>query len=480
MIYPFIYTGTRYYDFRVVTSKMLKGLPQSALCPFTEIARAMINADNTLLQEPSWALVKRGGYILWGISVLNKVLGDKCQDDDGRPVRGFFGIISDNDISRLPYDISFFSELYRTYVDPVWDSYAQTEQVTVNISDISGFDFIEKSTLKSCEINSKEEICRVFSNGYAAKYLIEAVFASSSDCSIAVNIHRKRQCIEFGKDKLSFANIVMSSDSGSNKTEDISVYVKENVSDNNQQLPLAEERNSRVVLDESVCNICGKSVPGYGGICADCNRRLRNRKYLKYGLYGFMALICLLLLFNGSKIWEIVLPENHANETSFLRTDIQEISVSETSFEDVFRISYMSSSPIKRVVSSNGWIKIITSPRQYSNVGVIEFVCEPLLEGERVGEISISNRNGEEITIHVHQAANDYIENVVNVEEDDRGNSTVINHSAEQNVEVSSDRNDNVEANEILEPHNDNVGIGDNAKVDRSADSDDLVVPTKN
>lgn len=300
MIYPFIYTGTRRYDFRVVTSQMLKGLPPSIEQLFTEIARTMIDADDSQLIEPSWTLVKKDGYILWGMAVLNKVLGDKYQDKDKRPVRGFFGFISDDQITKLPLSISYFKEIYNTYVFPIWDSFEQTEQIVCQIPSISGFDFIEKSSRLSNEINTERNICRIFPNHIESKGLIEAVFASSEDCSIATNIHRRKQCIEFGEGKLSFANAVMSSDSNSKNIEDIKVFVDKENSVIIQDTPLEENSD---ITDKS---FGGKVTYESGKICHECVNRQQNKKYFKYCIYGFMVLICLLFAIKELNIWEKV------------------------------------------------------------------------------------------------------------------------------------------------------------------------------
>ena len=112
MLYPLIYTRTKYHDYRIVTSTSLAGLPHSVVQICTEVARTMIDAENDQLKEPSWALVKKNGYTLWGIAILNDVIGDDNKDKYNRPVRGFFGFISDTSVCKLPYSISYFKEIY--------------------------------------------------------------------------------------------------------------------------------------------------------------------------------------------------------------------------------------------------------------------------------------------------------------------------------------------------------------------------------
>lgn len=419
MIYPYIYTGTRYYDFRVVTSQMLRPVPLSVGQFFTEVACAMIKAENSQLIAPSWALVKKEGYILWGIAILNNVLGNQSYDDDARPVRGFFGFISDTPISRLPYDISYFKTLYATYVAPIWDSHIQTQEIVKQMPPISGVDFIEKSSRLNEELNFENDICRIFPSSYDSKTLVEAAFSSLSDCSIACNVHSKKQCVEFGTDKISFNNAVVAPDLKISKIDDVRVFVPEET-----PVDIHEKRIDDDIIDneESFCSICGRPVNENENVCQDCVKKQRNKKYVTYGLYGFMAIICLLLMFNGNSIWEKILSPKHQQEkvyneedkqkgqegrintpSSFLTTTKQKVNVSDANPDDIFKFAYESSSLITQVEPTDNWIRIMTSPQQFSEKGIIEFTCDPLLQGRREGAICITNDEGIKTIIPIYQ-----------------------------------------------------------------------------
>lgn len=420
MLYPFIYTRTKFHDYRVVTSKSLRGVPNTIVHFATEIARTLIDAENEQLTDPTWTLVKKDGYILWGLATVNKTLGDQSQDKYRRPARGFFGFITDGTISKLPFSVSFFKELYAKYVLPIWESYDQTEQVAESMPAISGFDFIEKSSKLKNEINVDKGICRIFPNTSESKSLIEAVFTSVEDCSITTNVHSKKQCVEFGKDKISFTNAVMSSDSKVNRTLDETVFVPKKTDDIIID-PVIE--NEIVTRKEAVCSICGSTVNANENVCEGCKNKQQNKKYLKYGLYGFIALICLMLMFNGPSIWKKVLSSKHPQEkvqieedrtenhsgriksdSYFLKTTKHEVNVSDANLDDVFMIAYESSSVISRVNSSNNWIKIITPSQQFSKKGIIEFMCEPLTRGHREGAICLTNEDGIKTTIPIYQS----------------------------------------------------------------------------
>lgn len=419
MLYPFIYTRTKYHDYRNVTSKSLTELPHSVVQIFTEVARTMIDAENDQLIEPSWTLVKKNGYTLWGISILNDVLGDDNKDKCNRPVRGFFGFISDYSLSKLPYSISFFKELYATYVTPIWNTYEQLEQISCQLPAISGDEFITKSSLLNNDINVELGMCRLFPYDSDCKGLIEAVFASIKDYSIATNIHKKSQCIEFGKDKLSFMNVVGSSDLGIRNEQDIKVYVKKEP----VIVKVDQKKDDPTDFEFSTCSRCDRPTVTDDNLCSECKTSQRNQKYLKYGLYGFIIIVCLVLFFKGPSIWEAILSPKHTHEIvkyedeiesqekddqyktyPFLRTNKPEFNIQDADLDQIFEIQYQSSSILKKVQPSNGWIHILTPLNQYSQIGVITFICEPINHELRDGQIRLVNEEGKELSITIHQS----------------------------------------------------------------------------
>lgn len=450
MLYPFIYTRSMHHDFRVVTSKSLTGVPRTIVHLATDIARTLIDAEDNQLEEPTWVLVKKDGFLLWGMSALNKVLGELNQDKEKRPTRGFFGFISDSNIAKLPYSISYFKRLYETYVVPIWDSYAQMDQIVCNMPEILGYDFIEKSSRLCTDINTEESICRFFPGTTECKSLIEAVFSYNGNCSIATNIHRKKQCVEFGEDNISFTNAVMSSDSKLSNIEDVKVIVTNEIIDS-PKYDMPDEEHIDDINDEPVCPICGSPVSDYGNICTNCKKRQQNKEFMKFGLYGFMVLICLLLYFEGPDIWKMILsPEQSevpvlldvadVNTTSpFLNTSKSEITIQDAAQDDVFRIEYNSSSNITKVVSHNNWIRIVTPTEHFSKKGIIEFTCATPSGEQRDGSILLTNRDGIEIVITIHQTIS------INGSEADNGSSVV---NSKENNEIPGELTMDSSANE--------------------------------
>lgn len=467
MLYPFIYTRTKFHDYRVVTSRSLSRVPHKIVHLATEIARTLIDVENNQLISPTWTLVKKDGFILWGMAIVNKELGNRSQDKYNRPVRGFFGFITDSRITKLPYGVSYFKELYEKYVLPIWDSYEQTEQITAEMPTAFGFDIIEQSSDFSNKINVDDCICRIFPSTVESKSLIEAVLASTEDCSIATNVHRKKQCVDFGKDKTSFTNAIMSSDANVTKTEDVKVTIRHKEA--GIILPLDFDDYTSDAKEGSICSKCGKHIYDFENICLECKSKQQNRKYLKYGLYGFMTLICLILVVKGPIIWkkildpkgtqehELVDDESHRHRieevecfSSFLKIRKSQIIVEDASSEDVFKIEYESSSNVIKVVSSVNWIRVLTTSKQFSKNGIIEFVCEPLAHGKRDGVISISNKDGKKEIIQVHQivsAAGGSINEAAT------GNSGLNTSSARDTITLAeaSERTSNLDNKDVIE-----------------------------
>lgn len=87
------------------------------------IVKPIVDSPSALT-EPVWVLYKTNKIIVWGICCFNNELSNQYHIDGAkRQVTGFFAIsISDYSIVELslPFDISFFKELYKTDVEPYW------------------------------------------------------------------------------------------------------------------------------------------------------------------------------------------------------------------------------------------------------------------------------------------------------------------------------------------------------------------------
>lgn len=77
------------------------------------------------LEIPKWILYKNNSTVFWGLCCENKLLSSENKETThkNRPIRGFFAVvITDFNLSELkvPFDINYFKDLYRTEVEPCW------------------------------------------------------------------------------------------------------------------------------------------------------------------------------------------------------------------------------------------------------------------------------------------------------------------------------------------------------------------------
>lgn len=222
MIYPFIYTRTLNKDYRLLTSGLLGGIPAEAINRCRAIARAMIDANDDLLQAESIVVVRQGTLTLVGKACLNRILGHPGTDLYGRVVRGFFGFIADSPITEIPAGNDYYSALYKTYVEPVWETYSDSEQVGTLYELPFGSDVISASEAGSTVINHNRALCGLYPATTDARALIAAVLATPEDNSIATNIHSRRQ-LTLTTPEFCFMNAVMGRETGLAKPEIVSI-----------------------------------------------------------------------------------------------------------------------------------------------------------------------------------------------------------------------------------------------------------------
>ena len=100
----------------------------------------ILNGD---VEKPVWVLYKTPEVVVWGICCNNGKLSNSYNKDEiGRKVKGFFALVISaysNDRLIVPYDISFFENLYKKEVVPYWDCRKgeSHQSQTSDISDIS-------------------------------------------------------------------------------------------------------------------------------------------------------------------------------------------------------------------------------------------------------------------------------------------------------------------------------------------------------
>ena len=121
----FIFTRTYYADYQLLVA------PSEDFCPgeirqvLRNQVRGLINVDqyNPDLSNPRWFLSRLNGYTLWGVGCWNKALSEEyfCDEVHRSDLRCFVGILSHGeDISELPYDISFFASEFKKAIGPLF------------------------------------------------------------------------------------------------------------------------------------------------------------------------------------------------------------------------------------------------------------------------------------------------------------------------------------------------------------------------
>lgn len=410
MLYPFIYTATKYCDFRLVTSNSLIPIPQSIVRLFETVARTVIDAENDQLKAPNWVLMKKDGFILWGMGISNTILSKINQDKNKRPTRGFFGFVSDSPVGTLPYSISYFRELYRLYVLPIWDSYDHTEQICCEVPDKWNDETVTKNPKLISDINVERSICRVFPYRINGKELIEAVLASPQDSSIGTNVHQNSSCIGNEELTLLLLNIVMSKGVPLGKREDI----KRNSKDEKEEQPSIQGQELANSPDS-------RTIPAYGmqnqqkgkvlSKVASRDSHSNSKIYLKYGIYCCIIIICLVAIVEGPRIWSWLLPEASSQEgTPMIGDNIRpnlsffpsEVDISQSSQGDLFTIQYKSSSKIIKVTVSEPWLRLRTIPSEYKKTGKLVFDCTSIPSTSLKGLITVENEEGIIGNIPIH------------------------------------------------------------------------------
>lgn len=372
MIYPFIYTRTKFHDYRVLSFGLLQKLPSCFVGECRAIARAAIDASNVQLQTPSWILVKTNEAILWGMACCNRLLGSQFTDKESCPVRGFFGIILSPDSNALPFDLAFFKRLYEVYVSPIWEAAASDEEVTT-LFDIPFGSTQLLASKKEAEINFLASISRFFPWRENEADYISTVLATKGCNSIATNIHEREQALTIGKNNFSFQNVIMANDSGLSRIED--VFINEQV-----QKAIEVPNDKKIELHENDNKECPDCVNSLLSFEEDiCEESMSKKTKTPYGLYVFFGLMCLILLFIGSDIWKAIYSDKGTAENV-----VKNLTIKNATINKRYKVGFRDSSKIE---SKPDWI--LTDTDTINNTIVIR--CRPSDVPERKGIVKLND-----------------------------------------------------------------------------------------
>ena len=363
MIYPFIYTRTKYHDYRLITSQSLQVIHGEFVEKSLILVRTAIDAKNEQLKQPSWVLIKTNDYILWGISCLNETIATQSYDKVGRQVRGFFGIVADASLDQLPFGLSFYKKLYQTYVSPVWDSVSIMDEITGLVTIPLGSDLVVK-TQTSVEVNESSVLCRLFPAVSNPKPYIESVFSSGGYNSIVTNIHSRSQFLLEGIQSFPILNMIMDIDSNQFEIENVQTGDLVNNADDLRP----ESDNDFATSDKS-------ELSSNDTMLSDSYYPKTKRVSVqRICFHVFMLIICALLFIKGVDIWEIILPivgnketgSQVQNSMGYAEGRIEQpyfelskpcLMIHDAKLGGVFQVSYKSNAPIY-VIKTPKWLNI--------------------------------------------------------------------------------------------------------------------------
>lgn len=193
----FVYTRNRYDDYKPVY------VPDDNFCSpetrkyFLKQSRGVINIEtySGSLDEPRWLISRKGNCILFGIGVMNRILGvDNNTDYTGTPIRGFFGVVinaSDNQI-KVPFDIKFFVDLYTNIIDPIWN-YLREDFKFKGVEVTQDFNDYECVNATTCavELNTIEKKTVILPISTSIIDVIGSILLQSDDCSFVSGLSDK-------------------------------------------------------------------------------------------------------------------------------------------------------------------------------------------------------------------------------------------------------------------------------------------------
>lgn len=193
----FVYTRNRDNDYKLVYA------PDDDFCPpetrkyFLKQCRGVINIESYSgsLDEPRWLISRKGNCILFGMGVMNRILGiNNNTDYTGTPIRGFFGIVinaEDNQI-KVPYDVKFYGDLYKSIIDPVW-TYVREDFKFKGIEvtqDFNEYECIDSITC-SVELNTVESKTVILPISANIVEIVGSILSRTADCSFVSGLSDK-------------------------------------------------------------------------------------------------------------------------------------------------------------------------------------------------------------------------------------------------------------------------------------------------
>lgn len=173
--------------------------PSEDFCPneirqfFRQQVRGAINVETYegTLMTPRWLFSRYHGMVLWGMAVMNSIIGDNNTDDyTGRGVRGFFGmVIKDGSFQDLPFGMEYFKKVYDSLVAPRWMFGKEDfRQNGIPVDNDFGAEVITPHETSSICINTNPKRTVIWGNGHSEIEYLEAAAASRGDTSFITGL----------------------------------------------------------------------------------------------------------------------------------------------------------------------------------------------------------------------------------------------------------------------------------------------------
>ena len=180
----FIYTRTKYFDYRLVYSPTKQFIPDEVRWKFSDFVREVINEDNPLngiINAPRWSFYKLGNYILWGVGCRNSALGTLNSDYTGTNVRGFFGLIikmnTPDEKINISFSLDYFKEMYTRTIMPIFDTRKESEINGID-SLWSSDNFLTRITKKSAvALNVINDVIRILPFEESILHIVESAIS---------------------------------------------------------------------------------------------------------------------------------------------------------------------------------------------------------------------------------------------------------------------------------------------------------------
>lgn len=191
----FIYTRghSTENDYKLMFSPSEDFCSKETIQFFRQQVRGAINIETYegTLMSPRWLFSRYHGMELWGMAIMNSVIGDENTDDyTGRGVRGFFGMVmKEGALNELPIGLDFFRKMYKDLVAPRWfNSKEEFKQIGISVDIPFGPEVIRPQDYSSIGINIDPERTVILGNDHSDIEYLNAAFATNSDTSIIIGL----------------------------------------------------------------------------------------------------------------------------------------------------------------------------------------------------------------------------------------------------------------------------------------------------